>query len=71
MSYAILKINLEIKPPEDSWKIRKQEFLYHLATAPLEAKIITLADAYNKKGTSSILIFQYLFKCLEHCLSIT
>ena len=30
--------------PEYSWKIRKEEFLNHLAHAPREAKIITLAD---------------------------
>lgn len=31
-------------PPEDSWKIRKQEFLHHLESAPVGAKVITLAD---------------------------
>lgn len=31
-------------PPEQSWKMRKQEFLEHLATAPASAKAITLAD---------------------------
>lgn len=30
--------------PEDSWKIRKQEFLTHLELAPVGAKVITLAD---------------------------
>lgn len=31
-------------PPEESWKIRKREFLQHLTSAPVEAKVITLAD---------------------------
>jgi len=31
-------------PAEDSWKIRKEEFLNHLSGAPIEAKIICLAD---------------------------
>ena len=31
-------------PPEQSWKIRKQEFLDSLKTAPIEAKIISFGD---------------------------
>jgi myo-inositol-1(or 4)-monophosphatase len=31
-------------PAEDSWKRRKEAFLEHLKEAPLEAKIICLAD---------------------------
>lgn len=31
-------------PSEESWKMRKQEFLEHLAIAPVSAKAITLAD---------------------------
>lgn len=31
-------------PAADSWKIRKEAFLYHLQDAPVEAKIICLAD---------------------------
>ena len=31
-------------PAESTWKIRKQETLNHLATAPIEVKMITLGD---------------------------
>lgn len=31
-------------PAEDTWKIRKQETLNHLKTAPLDVKMITLGD---------------------------
>ena len=31
-------------PPEETWKIRKQETLDHLKTAPIEVKMITLGD---------------------------
>jgi myo-inositol-1(or 4)-monophosphatase len=31
-------------PAESTWKIRKQETLNHLVTAPIEVKMITLGD---------------------------
>ena len=31
-------------PAEDTWKVRKQETLDHLKTAPMEVKMITLGD---------------------------
>lgn len=31
-------------PKEESWRVRKEEFLEHLATAPISAKMIALAD---------------------------
>ena len=34
----------EDQPAESTWKIRKQETLNHLATAPIEVKMITLGD---------------------------
>ena len=51
----------------DSWKIRKVNFLNHLKTAPLEAKIICLSDklsnirmsikTYDEKGDDMWLVF--------------
>lgn len=34
----------EDKPAESTWKIRKQETLDHLKTAPIDVKMITLGD---------------------------
>ena len=34
----------EDRPAEETWKVRKQETLEHLKTAPREIKIITLGD---------------------------
>ena len=31
-------------PPEDTWRIRKEEALDHLRTSPLDVKMITLGD---------------------------
>lgn len=31
-------------PPEESWRIRKEEALFHLENAPLEAKIVAMGD---------------------------
>ena len=34
----------EDRPAEATWKVRKQETLEHLKTAPMEVKMITLGD---------------------------
>lgn len=55
------------RPPEETWRIRKEEFLKGLNTAPIDAKIITLADklsnmkqtayTYKEKGPSMWEVF--------------
>ena len=40
-------------PAENSWKLRKETFLKHLENAPLEAKIICLADKVSNMRLSA------------------
>lgn len=41
-------------PAEDSWKARKQAFLEHISSAPLDAKIICLCDKVSNLRMSAI-----------------